>query len=189
MTTRKRGQHRTADVAEVGSGEPDGRPQRVPEYGERVRIRLHGHAQTYVVRAEPSSAGPRLTELTITADDGETVDYAGVQSVVRRLTYTAVQWIARAGGLIAHPDDTAETYARPEQGTDPRLIEVRDLVAEALALGLPVRKTVAARLPASLATVDRLIRSAKDEGLIDGDALPKAPPPRQSRSTTEGNDK
>jgi len=179
MSTRKRGQSsaRAGDVADVRSGEPDG--QRVPEPGERVAIRLHGHAQTYVVRAVADASGPRLIELTITADEGGAVDYAAVQPVVRRLTYTAVQWMARAGGLIAHPDDTAETYARPEQGTDSRLIEVRDLVTESLALGLPVRKTVAARLRVSPATVDRPIRAAKDEGLIDSNSLPKARPPRQ----------
>lgn len=183
MRKMKRGESTRGDVVSVQSGEPDHTPGRIPEPDERVRIRLHGHLQTYTVRAETGPDGPQLTELTITADEGEAVDYAVVQPVIRRLAATAVQWHYRLGGLIAAPGDTARTYARPELGTDDRLAAVAGCVQEARDLGLPVRKTVRDRLHLSLGTVDRLIRQAKDEGLLDDEALPKAPPPRQRDAT------
>lgn len=167
------------DVESVDSGEPDHTPGRMPEPGERVAIRLHGHPQTYTVRAETGPDGPQLVELTITADEGHAVDYAAVQTVVRRLAATAVQWVHRLGGLIASVDDTAQTYARPEMGTDDRLTAVTRLVQEALSLGLPVRAYVAAGVGMSRGSVDRLIRQAKNEGLLDDESLPKAPPSRQ----------
>lgn len=154
----------------------------MPEPDERVAIRLHGHPQTYTVRAETGPDGPQLTELTITADKGQAVDYAIAQPVVRRLAATAVQWHHRLGGLIASVADTAQTHTRPELGTDDRLAAVARCVQEARELGLPVRKTVSDRLHVSLGTLDRLIRQAKDEGLLDDESLPKAPPPRQRDS-------
>lgn len=187
MRKVKRGNLSRGDVESTDSGEPGHKPGRVPEPHERVRIRLHGHPQTYVVRAETGPDGPQLTELTITADDGA-VDYAIVQPVVRRLAATAVQWHHRIGGLIWAPGDTTQTFIRPEVGADDQLSAVARLVQEARDLGLPVRKTVREQMHLSFGTLDRLIRRAKDEGLLDDESLPKAPPPRQrdaSPSTPE----
>lgn len=178
MRKVKCGNLNRGDVESTDSGEPGHKPGRVPELHERVRIRLHGHPQTYVVRAETGPDGPQLTELTITADEGA-VDYAIVQPVVRRLAATAVQWHHRIGGLIAAPGDTAKTHTRPEMGADDQLHTVARLVHEARELGLPVRKTVKEQMHLSFGTLDRLIRRAKDEGLLDDESLPKAPPPRQ----------
>lgn len=179
MRKRLCGDLTRGDVVSVESGEPDHKAGRMPEPGERVRIRLHEHPQTYTVRAETGPDGPQLVELTITADDGGTVDYAAVQPVVRRLAATAVQWVHRLGGLIASVDDTARTYARPELGSDDRLAAVARLVREALSLGLPVRAHVAAGVSMSRGSVDRLIRQAKDEGLLDDESLPNAPAARR----------
>ncbi|MFA4052536.1 hypothetical protein [Mycobacteroides chelonae] len=172
------------DVVGVKSGEPDSTPDRIPEPGERVSIRLHGHPCTYTVRAMADRSGPKLTELTIAADPGSTVDYAAVRAVpVRRLAHSAVGWIHRLGGLVAAPGDYAETRTRPESA-DPRLYEVGWRVEDALRHGDPVRPTVAAAMNISLSTLDRLIAKARREGFLDGIDLPRRPQPQQ-RDTTE----
>ncbi|WP_111510619.1 hypothetical protein [Mycobacterium kyogaense] len=139
---------------------------------------------TYVVRVTTSrGSGPVLTELTLTADDGAAVDYAAVRAFsVRRLAVTAAQWIERLGGQIGYPDDTAEVHTQPENH-DPRVYQAAHIAERALALGQPVRPTVAAELHVSTKTVDRLLKRAKAEGWFDGEPLPKRPPPRH-RDTT-----
>jgi hypothetical protein len=150
-----------------------------------VAIRLVGHAVTYVVRVTSSTrTGPRLTELTISADDDAEVDYTVVRAVpVRRLAHTAAQWIERCGGQVGYPDDTAATLTQPENH-DPRVWKAAQVAEKALSLGRSVRPTVAAELHVSPSTVDRLLKRAKAEGWFDGQPLPKRPPPQQRDDTT-----
>lgn len=163
---------------------------RVPETDERVAIRLVGHPFHYIVRvATARGRDPRLTELTIHADDGGDIDHATLRAVpVRRLTYTAAQWIAREGGLIGDVDDIAETTAQPDNPAPP-VRAAAELAEQALSLGLPVRPYVADKLGYSKTTVDRLLKRAKAEGWLDGQHLPKRPPPQQRDTTTKGNDR
>lgn len=180
------------DVESVDYADPDPQPgsrsgpfQRMPGPDERVAIRLVGHRVTYLVRVTTSAASePRVAELTMIADGGTAIDYDAVRAVpVRRLAHTAAQWIARAGGLVGFPDDTAEAHTQPENH-DPRLWRAAQIAERALSLGLSVRPTVAAELNVSKSTVDRLLRRAKAEGWFDGQELPKRPPPQQRDSTT-----
>ncbi|BCP04600.1 helix-turn-helix domain-containing protein [Mycobacterium paraintracellulare] len=181
------------DVESVDYADPDPSPgtrtgpfRRVPEADERVAIRLVGHAVTYVVRVTTSRrSGPSLTELTLIADDGTTVDYADVRAVpVRRLAVTAAQWIERCGGQVGFVDDVAETFTRPDEQAPP-VYRAAQIAERALALGLPVRPTVADELNVSASTVDRLLRRAKAEGWFDGQPLPKRPPARRRRRRDE----
>lgn len=182
------------DVKSVDYADPDPAPGthtgplgRIPSPNDRVKIKLHGYPTfSFTVRVQPDKqTGPKLTELTITADDGGAVDYAAVRSVpVRRLAYTAAQWIERCGGQVAFVGDTAQTYSQPEADHDARIYQAAQIADKALALGLSVRPTVAAELGVSKTTVDRLLKKAKAEGLFSGEPLPKRPPPRQ-RDTTE----
>ncbi|OBG00706.1 hypothetical protein A5773_04250 [Mycobacterium sp. 852014-52450_SCH5900713] len=182
------------DVERVDYADPDplagkrsGPFQRVPEPDERVAIRLVGHPFTYAVRISTSRSGPRLTELTITADDGATVDYAVVRAVpTRRLAYSAAQWIDRAGGLFGFVDDIAETHSQPDNPA-PKVYEAAQIANNAIALGLPVRPTVAEKLNISKTTVDRLLKRARAEGWFNDEPLPKRPQPQQ-RDTTATTD-
>lgn len=186
-------QHPTrGDVVSVDFADPDPHPearsgpfQRIPAPDERVAIRLDGHPVTYVVRVETARGQePRLTELTMLADDGAEIDYAAVRAVpVRRLAHTAAQWTARLGGLLAFPGDTAEVGTQPENH-DPRVYQAAQIADRALSLGLPVRPTVAAELNVSTRTVDRLLTRARAEGWFDDAPLPKRPPPQQRDATT-----
>lgn len=182
---------RRGDVESVDYADPDPNPGsrsgpfgRTPRPDERVAIRLVGHSVTYVVRVTTSrGSGPALTELTLTADEGAAVDYEAVRAFsVRRLAVTAAQWIERLGGQIGYVDDTAEVQTQPENH-DPRVYQAARIAERALALGQPVRPTVAAELHVSTKTVDRLLKRAKAEGWFDAEPLPKRPPPRQ-RDTT-----
>lgn len=181
------------DVESVDYADPDPDPgtrsgpfQRIPAPDERVAIRLVGHAMTYTVRvATGRRSGPTIIELTIAADsDSEPVDYDAVRAVpVRRLAVTAAQWIERCGGQVGYVDDTAETRTQPENH-DPRVWQAAQTAERALALGQPVRPTVAAELNVSPSTVDRLLKRAKAEGWFDDEPLPKRPPPQQRDTTT-----
>jgi hypothetical protein len=184
------------DVATVDYADPDPSPgkhaepfrQRIPHHDERVAIRLVGHPFTYIVRVTTGRRGPRLTELTIIADtDSATVDYDVVKAVpVRRLAYTAAQWIERCGGLVGWVSDIAETHSQPENPA-PKVYEAARIAEKAIALGLPVRPTVAQELNVSKTTVDRLLKRAKAENWFDDQPLPKRPPPQQ-RDTTRPTD-
>lgn len=178
------------DVESVDYADPDPSPgkrtgpfrERIPKDDERVAIRLVRHPYTYVVRVTTSRrSGPSLTELTLIPDDGKVVDYADVRAVpVRRLAVTAAQWIERLGGLVGDVSDTAETFTRPDEQPPP-VYRAAQIAERALALGLPVRPTIAAELNVSLSTVDRLLRRAKAEGWFEGQPLPKRPPARPRR--------
>jgi hypothetical protein len=187
----KRGDVESVDYADPDprKGKRTGPLGRIPAPNERVAISLRGYPFTFTVRVETDrQTGPKLTELTITADDGGAVDYAAVRGVpVRRLAYTAAQWIQRCGGQIALPGDTAEMYSRPDEAaadtTAGKAHRAAAIADRALALGLPVRPTVAAELGVSKTTVDRLLKRAKAQGWFDDEPLPKRPQPPQ-RDTT-----
>ncbi|MGV0154157.1 hypothetical protein ACSW29_12545 [Rhodococcus sp. GB-02] len=122
---------------------------------------------------------PQIIELTIIADDRSPIDHRALREIpTRRLAHSAAQWLVRAGGQIAFPGDTTESDSQPEN-VDPRVWQAARRVEAALALGLPVRKTVASEMNVSPSTVDRLIAKAKAEGFLDAAALPKRPQPRQ----------
>lgn len=165
---------------------PIGPLGRIPSDDERVAIRLVGHPFTYIVRvATAKGRDPRLTELTALADDGAEVDHQAMRRVpVRRLAYTAAQWIERWGGQVGSPSDTVESRTQPENH-DPRIYQAAQIAERALSLGLPVRPTVAAELVVGLRTVDRLLKRAKAEGWFDGQPLPKRPQPQQRDITTD----
>lgn len=175
----QRGDVESVDYADPPSAR--GRAKhRTPNPDERVAIRLHGHPYTYVVRvATAKGAEPKLSELTIIADDGRAVDYEALRSVpARRLAYSARQWIVRGGGLLASPEDYRETFTQPENA-DPKLSELHWRIEAAIMNGEPVRPTVAAQLGVSTATLDRMIRKARTEGLLEGVEIPRRPSPRQ----------
>jgi hypothetical protein len=110
----------------------------------------------------------RLTELTMVADSvREPVDNSAPRSIpVRRLAYTAAQWIDRLAGLLAYVEDTSEVWVRPENA-DPKIYSAAQIANQALSLGLPVRPTIAAELNVRTRTVDRLLAKAKAEGWFD----------------------
>lgn len=175
------------DVVSVDYADPDPKPKgrtpfnvRTPKPDERVAIRLHDHPFTYVVRvATGKQSGPKLTELTILADDSHTVDYEVLRTVpVRRLAFSARQWIARNGGMFAAPGDYRQTHTQPENA-DPQLTELAWRIEYAVMNGEPVRKTVAADLGVNLRKLDRMIARAKAEGLLDGVVIPRRPQPQQ----------
>ncbi|MBD0024395.1 hypothetical protein GII33_16230 [Gordonia pseudamarae] len=179
MSTARRDR---GDVASITYADPQPKrrsPFRAPAPDERVAIRLHGHPRTYVVRVVTTGREPQLTELSVIADAGTTVDPAALREIpARRLAYSAAQWIARLGGQVAYASDQAETRTRPEDA-DPRVWDAARIADRALALGLPVRQTVADDLVVSTRTADRLLAKAKAEGFLDADDLPKRPQPRQ----------
>jgi hypothetical protein len=175
------------DVVSVDYADPDPEPKgrmspfgRSPKPDERVAIRLHQHPYTYVVRVTASRhSGPKLTELMLIADDGHTVDYEALRTVpVRRLAFSARQWIARNGGKFAAPGDYRQTQTQPENA-DPQLTELAWRIEYAVMNGEPVRKTVAADLGVNLRKLDRMIARAKAEGLLDGVVIPRRPQPQQ----------
>jgi hypothetical protein len=188
-------QHPTrGDVESVDFADPDPTPEtrtgpfrRMPAPDERVAIRLDGHPYTYVVRVQTGTrSGPRLTELSITADDGDEIDYNAVRAVpVRRLAVTAAQWINRGGGLFNVPQDLSPEFHTQPENNDPRVFQAAQIADKAIALGLMVRPTVAAELNVSTRTVDRLLKRAKAAGWFDDVPLPKRPPPQQRDTTAK----
>lgn len=185
-----RGDVELVDFADPATPDtPFGPLGRDPQPDERVAIRLVGHPFTYVVRVVTAKGrDPRLAELTMLADnpldDGD-VNHSALRAVpVRRLAYTAAQWIERYGGQVGYVDDTTESRTQPENH-DPKVYEAAQAAERALSLGLPVRPTVAAELNVSTRTVDRLLKRAKAEGWFDGQPLPKRPQPQQRDITTD----
>lgn len=182
MTAPQRG-----DVIEVESAEPGHKPGTPSDPSGRVRIRLHDVAATFVVRVETTANGPVITELTILADRDHPVDVAALRAVpVRRLAYSAADWHYRLGGLLAFPGDAPTAQSRPEASADvpERVARAAEIAQEAMATGRSVRTAIASELNISKPTASRLIRAAKDAGLLDEADLPKQPGPRQRDLTT-----
>jgi hypothetical protein len=155
-----------------------------PAAAERIKIRLHGHPMTYLVRVNTGmSTGPVITELAVIADDGHAVDYAAVRAIpVRRLAYSAAWWIDRAGGQLRFPGDYSEHRTRPEIAAakpNERLGELAWRIEHAIMNNEPVRPTVAREMHVSTSTLDRMIAKARAEGLLEGIELPRRPSPQQ----------
>ncbi len=175
------------DVIDIGSNEPDHMRGTPPDSGDRVRIRLHDYPATFVVRVQGTDAGPVLTELSVRGDPGTPVDAALLRSVpVRRLAHSAADWHRRLGGLLAFPDDGPAAHKRPEAQADvpDRVVRAAAIARAAIAEGKSVREAIANELSVSKPTASRVIRQAKDAGLLDTADLPKKPGPRQRDLTT-----
>lgn len=173
---RRKPKPRRGDVVEVELVEPN----------DRVKIRLHEHPFTYIARPTIISkqAGPELAELTIIADDGDAIDLAGFRAVpVRMLAVTAIQALGRLGGRVSLVGGVQTEGRGIISVTDTKAYEAAQLAEEALALGLPVRPTVADKLGVSKATIDRWLKRAKAEGWFEDAPLPKRPPPQQRDAT------
>ncbi|OPX14329.1 hypothetical protein [Gordonia sp. i37] len=156
---------------------------RTPE--GRTEIRLHDLPFTFHVRSGTDADGPFIRELTVVADEGATVDYHALRAIpARRLAYTAVQTAARelCDLGVEAVGYTLDASVRPDDA-DPRVWEVSQRALIAVSNGLPVRATVAEEMHLTKATVDRLIKKAKDAGYLDATDLPKRPQPRQKDAT------
>lgn len=161
----------------------------MPDDDERVAVRLRGYPFLFVVRVRAGRTGPVVKHLEITADDGQVVDYGVLRSVpLRRVALSAWNWLQRFGGIVGFPGDHAGKLARPDDPDADRLTTMVHLIESAILSGLPVRKTVAAEMKMGTATVDRMIRKAKDAGLMDGIEIPRRPGPRQ-RDTADTAEK
>lgn len=151
----------------------------------RTEIRLHDLPFTFHVRSGTNADGPFIRELTVTADEGAAVDYHALRAIpARRLAYTAVQTAARelCDLGVEAVGYALDESARPDDA-DPRVWEVSQRALIAVSNGLPVRATVAEEMHLTKATVDRLIKKAKDAGYLDAADLPKRPQPRQKDAT------
>lgn len=152
----------------------------MPADDERVAVRLKRYPYLFVVRVRAGRTGPVVTHLEITADDGTEVDYTALRAIpLRRIALSAHNWLRRFGGAVGFPGDHDLQRRRPDDPDGERLYTLVTLIEQAILSGLPVRKTVAAQMGVSTATIDRLIARAKDLHLMDGIEIPKRPGPRQ----------
>ena len=152
----------------------------MPADDERIAVRLDAYPYTFVVRVRAGRTGPVVTHLEITADDGTEVDYTALRSIpLRRIALSAWNWLRRFGGAVGFPGDHDLQRRRPDDRDADRLRTLVNLIESAILSGEPVRKTVADEMQLGTATIDRMIRKAKDAGLMDGIEIPKRPGPRQ----------
>ncbi len=189
------------DVLHVGYADPDkaaqlaeyfdaGQPgpwlAPAPDDDERVTVRLAGYPYLFTVRVAGGRTGPVIRHLEVTADaDDQAVDYEALRSIpLRRIVLSAWNWLRRSGGTVGEPGDHDLKTVRPDDPDADRLGDLVNRVESAILSGLPVRKTVAAEMNLGTATVDRMIRRAKDAGLMEGIEIPKRPGPRQKDTTT-----
>ena len=136
--------------------------------------------------------------MTIVADEGAVIDYGSLRMIpIRRLAVTAARLVTPADQVSFTEVGARTPPARgPHSGlhgfseqaplTAPLtvgVIKAATLAERALVLGQPVRPTVAAELGVSKSTVDRLLRQAKAQGLLENRSLPRRPSPQQ-RDTT-----
>ncbi|MGV9748257.1 hypothetical protein ACWDTG_25625 [Rhodococcus zopfii] len=142
-----------------------------------IEVELYGHRHRYRVTVEISPSGPRLTDLQIT---GPNIDYSTLRAVpARRLAYAAAEYAARSDGRFALPLDTDETDRRPDTPTsrgrldDAHYRDVAERVRAAVAIGAPVRQTVAAAMHTTVPTLDRWIRTAKNLGYLGEHDIPR----------------
>ncbi|UGQ43395.1 hypothetical protein [Rhodococcus aetherivorans] len=142
-----------------------------------IEVQLHGHGHRYVVAVELTPAGPKLVDLRIT---GPHIDYGVLRAIpARRLAYAAAEYAARSDGRFALPLDTDDTDRRPEAPTsrgrldDTHYRDVAERVRAAVAIGAPVRQTVAAAMHTTVPTLDRWIRTAKNLGYLGEHDIPR----------------
>ena len=89
-----------------------------------------------------------------------------------------------AAGFDTGRETRKEVERRPETADD-RAFRIAQLVHAAQEQGRTVRRYVKDQTGYSPATIDRLIRRAKDEGWLDDHDLLSRPQPRQRDHTTE----
>ena len=144
-----------------------------------IEIGLVGHAHRYRVRVALDGAAPRLMELhLVPADDTVEIDPATIRQVpVRRLAKAAAHFIGLTEYRLALPSDYDDptSLIRPDHEPGGRTLDdvhyrqVADLLTTAREWGISPREHVAARLGASLPTVDRWIKEAKKRGFLPRD--------------------
>jgi hypothetical protein len=144
-----------------------------------IEIGLVGHPHRYRVRVDLDGAAPRLMELHLIPDNGNVeIDPATIRQVpVRRLAKAAAHFVGLTEYRIALPSDYDDptSLTRPEQVPGGRTLndvhyqEVTELLTTAREWGVSPREHVAARLGASLPTVDRWIKEAKKRGFLPRD--------------------
>lgn len=180
-TNPRRRRAAKGDVESVVNADPRHTPGRPPAPTDRVAIRLAGWPCTFTVGVTTGRDGPQLTSLTIEPDEGLVLDPDALRAApLRRLAVSAVRWHDRAGGIIALVNDTDEAEARPDApARGDRVAAAAQIAERAVARGESVRAAISRELGVRPGTADRLIRAAKDEGLLDPADLPKRPPPRQ----------
>lgn len=141
-----------------------------------IEIALVGHPHLYRVRVDLDGAAPRLIELHIVPGDNDVeIDPATIRQVpVRRLAKAAARFIGLTEYKLALPSDYDDptSIIRPDHEPGGRTLDdvhyrqVADLLTKAREWGVSPREYVAARLGASLPTVDRWIREAKKRGFL-----------------------
>ena len=144
-----------------------------------IELALVGHQHRYRVRIDIDSAAPKLMELhLVPSEAGAEIDPATIRQVpVRRLAKAAARFIGlteRKVALAGEEEDSTELI-RPDHGPGKRTLndvhyrQVANLLTAAREWGLSPREHVATRLEASLPTVDRWIREAKQRGFLPRD--------------------
>jgi hypothetical protein len=144
-----------------------------------IEIGLVGHPHRYRVRVDLDGAAPRLMELQLVPDDDNVeIDPATIRQIpVRRLAKAAAHFIGLTEYRLALPSDYDDptSLTRPDQVPGGRTLDdvhykrVAELLTTAREWGVSPREHVAARLGASLPTVDRWIREAKKRGFLPRD--------------------
>jgi len=147
-----------------------------------IEIGLVGHPHRYRVRVDLDGAAPRLMELhLVPVDDSTEIDPATIRQVpVRRLAKAAARFIGFTEPTnnklaIAGEDVDPTPLLRPDHEPGGRTLDdvhyrqVTNLLTAAREWGLSPREHVAARLGASLPTVDRWIKEAKKRGFLPRD--------------------
>lgn len=155
-----------------------------------ILLVLAGHAHHYVVRVATGKGGPRLVDLRIISETDAPITPETLRAIPsRRLAHAAAQWASLLDGQMTTPDrlQDPELTSRPEQRTargklpDSHYAEVARRARAAVVGGFPVRETVAKEMHATVPTLDRWIRKAKDLGYLDEDELPRRKNPEGNR--------
>lgn len=144
-----------------------------------IEIALVGHSYRYQVRIDIDSAAPKLLELhLVPGDRAIEIDPATIRQVpVRRLAKAAARFIGLTELKIGNAGDFEDPtdLIRPDHVLGGRTLDdvhyrqVANLLITAREWGLSPRDHVAARLGASLPTVDRWIKEAKRRGYLRRD--------------------
>lgn len=147
--------------------------------GGLLEIRLVGHPHRYRVRIDTSSGAPALIELHLLPIDGTVAEITtdAIRAVpTRRLANAAARFAMLDENKIAlaGEDDDPTSLLRPDHVPgktldDTHYRQVRNLLLAARRMGLSPREYVKDRLHASIPTVDRWIKEAKNRGFLDPD--------------------